>query len=137
MQVSTEAREGYLYVRATGDFSLNTAREACRLWSETPVSRTERCVLLDVTALTSFGTDDVPVMHRFELSQAFVDLLPSDIRLAIVETPEQFDPERFGETVMANRGIVVRITTSHDEALAWLAAWFAAAPAPANVARPR
>lgn len=129
MQVSTEARDGYLYVRVVGDFSLETAREACRLWSDAPVSRTERCVVLDVTALTSFDTDDVPVMQRFDLSQAFVDILPADIRLAILETPEQFDPERFGEMVMANRGIVVRITTSLDEALRWLAPWLAASQA--------
>ncbi|MGE3473927.1 MAG: hypothetical protein AB7O28_26540 [Vicinamibacterales bacterium] len=123
MKVSTERREGYLYVRVTGDFSLDRAREACRAWSETDLARTGRCVICDVTELRSFAATAVPVMERFELGQAVVDALSPDIRLAIIETPEQFDPERFGETVMTNRGVMVHITTSLDDAMAWLAQW--------------
>lgn len=130
MDVTTEVRDGYLYVRATGSFSLDGAREACRRWTETAVSRAERCVVLDVTAVANFDVSDVPVMLRFELGQALVDGLPLDIRLAILETPDQFDPERFGETVMANRGVMVKITTSLDEAVEWLAAWRRQSPVP-------
>lgn len=134
MDVTTEVRDGYLYVRATGSFSLESARDACRRWTETAVSVAERCVVLDVTAVVNFDVSDVPVMLRFELGQALVDCLPTDIRLAIVETPDQFDPERFGETVMANRGIMVKITTSLEEAVQWLSSW--RRPTPVPVVRP-
>lgn len=130
MDVTTEVRDGYLYVRATGSFSLEAARDACRRWTDTAVSKAERCVVLDVTAVENFDVADVPVMLRFELGQALVDGLPVDIRLAILETPEQFDPERFGETVMANRGIMVKITTSLDDAVQWLSSWRRQAPVP-------
>ncbi|MFN7915513.1 MAG: hypothetical protein U0Q55_09240 [Vicinamibacterales bacterium] len=134
MDVTTEVRDGYLYVRATGSFSLEAARDACRRWTDATASRGERCVVLDVTAVVNFDVVDVPVMLRFELGQALVDSLPADIRLAIVETPAQFDPERFGETVMANRGIMVKITTSLDDAVQWLSAW--RRPTPVPVIRP-
>lgn len=130
MDVSTEVRDGYLYVRATGTFSLDAARDACRRWTEEAISQSERCVVLDVTEVENFDMADVPVMLRFELGQALVDGLPVDIRLAILETPTQFDPERFGETVMANRGIMVKITTSLDEAVEWLASWRRQTPVP-------
>jgi len=135
MKVSTERREGYLYVRVTGDFSLDRAREACRAWSETDLAQAGRCVICDVTELRSFATADVPVMERFELGRALVEALSPDIRLAIIETPEQFDPERFGETVMTNRGVMVRITTSLDDAMAWLAQWRQVSSAPAGEGR--
>ena len=49
MDVSTDVRDGYLYVRATGTFSLDAARDACRRWTEATHSQAERCVVLDIT----------------------------------------------------------------------------------------
>ena len=134
MELTTEVRDDYLYVRVTGSYTLDAARDACRRWSQTPESRAHRCVLCDVTALARFDMTDVPVMQRFDLGRALVERLSPDIRLAILETTAQFDPERFDETVMTNRGVMVHITTSLDEALRWLATW--RTPQPASVTEP-
>lgn len=132
LQFVTDVRDGYLYVRVTGDYSLQGARDACRHWMDSGLAHLHRSVIADIRGVRNFRASTVAVMQRFELAQGLVQVLPPDIRLAIVESDEQFDPERFGELVMSNRGMMVRITTSLDDALAWIGTWrdsHAAAPA--------
>jgi hypothetical protein len=51
---------------------------------------------------------------------AWADEASGGVRLAMVARAEMIDPEKFGVTVAANRGLVSNIFTTELEARAWL-----------------
>jgi len=120
MDASFEARNGYLYVRAVGEFTLAGARKVlAALVEKAQVLGLDR-ILADVTALAGFDGDQASTLTRYDLGVAVTESLQSKFQMAILETPGQIRGGRFGETVMRNRGGLVKVTTSLGEALDWL-----------------
>lgn len=75
-------------------------------------------LLVDITGLTGF--DPPTLAERYSLIQQWAETAAGRLRLAMVARPEMVDPQKFGVTVAANRGLVADVFTSEPEAEAWL-----------------
>ena len=75
-----------------------------------------RKVLVDARALQG----EISILERFALGEDVAALTRGRIAIAIVDLPERVWPDRFVETVAANRGALIKVTTDYTEALAWL-----------------
>jgi hypothetical protein len=120
MNVSFEVRNGYLYVNAEGEFSLLDQQENLTVFMEKINEHGLTRSLCNITHITGLDNEQASIMTRFNLGANVVTSLPVGFRLAILDTQNQNESARFGETVMVNRGGVVKVTTSLEEALAWL-----------------
>ena len=81
-------------------------------------SHQARDLLVDTTALTGFPPPDT--LQRFSAVEAWAKEASGKVRLAMVARPEMIDPQKFGVTVAANRGMASNIFPTEGEALAWL-----------------
>lgn len=114
--METEVRGERLGVRCRGEYSLDAALDAYRRVFEAAASTGLRQVLVDVRDVEGEPT----TMDRFALAE-FVVAHGRGLRVAILGREPLIDPERFGETVVQNRGAGGRAFTVLEEALAWLA----------------
>ena len=120
MNVSYEARSGYLYVKATGEFSLSSAQDSLIEWVKKAHIHALNRILCDLTLITGFDDDQASTMTLFKLGEFAAESIPGKFRLAVLETPQQFGGGRFCENVMVNRGAAVKVTINLNEALEWL-----------------
>ena len=115
-----EARDGYLYVKATGEFDFAAAQTLFRELMDEALRLGVSRVLCDLTVLKGLDPSPSSLIMRFDIGEYVARLIPRDLRLALLETPLQFTEGRFGEDVMCNRGAVVKVTPHLREALEWL-----------------
>ena len=112
-----EVRDGYLYMKVTGEFSPSAARGIFSEWTETARRHGLDRILSDVTLVKGLDAEQPSIMLRFDTSAFVAKSLPRDFSLAVLETPEQLSKDRFFENVMVNRGAIVKVTSSLNEAL--------------------
>jgi hypothetical protein len=120
MNASYEVREGYLYVKAMGEFNFLSARDLISEWMETARSHSLDRTLCDVTLVTGLDNQKMSILTRFKISELVANVLPQDFRMAILVTRQQFPDALFGEDVMINKGANVKLTSDLDGALKWL-----------------
>ncbi len=120
MKVSYEVRDNYLYVKATGEFTPSAAKDIFFNWIEKAHSFAINRILCNITLITGFDAHETSTMDRFNTSKFIVESIPRDFMLAILETPEQLERDRFGENIMVNGGSTVKVTSNMNEALKWL-----------------
>jgi hypothetical protein len=119
MDVKTEPRSDYIYVRMSGDWQADVPIEGhpdamARACSQANCQR----LLVDVRELTG-NMDTLVIFHRGEkIAKVFAF---SSIQIAIVGTKERVHMLSFFENVIVNRGAVLRVFTDIDEATEWLA----------------
>jgi hypothetical protein len=75
-------------------------------------------LLVDLRELT--GIRPPTISNRFDAVEEWAREAGGVLRLAIVTRSELIDPEKFGVTVGANRGLVGNIFPTEPEARAWL-----------------
>jgi ribosomal-protein-alanine N-acetyltransferase len=63
---------------------------------------------------------ELDTMARFDLGRRGAELARGQVRVAVVMTVPQVDPERFGESVARNRGLDAAVFTDEVAALTWL-----------------
>jgi len=112
----TEGRRG-LY-RPTGSVSFDEAVALVRAGIAAALAKQIREFLVDTTALTGFASPDT--FQRFLAAVQWAEEAGGQLRLAMVARAEMIDPQKFGVTVAANRGLVSNIFPSETEARAWL-----------------
>lgn len=113
-----------LEVRATGEFSLDEAQRTFSEMMEAVALHKTKRVLFDGRTMTG----NPQTLERFyygEFAAATVAQRKTRgasgaTRFAYVLKEPVLDPERFGETVAANRGMDVKAFDNPEEALAWL-----------------
>ena len=120
MKATYELRDGYIYVRATGEFSETSARRVLLEWVEKGRSAALNRVVCDITRVTGFDDDLAHTMIRFNTATMVAETLPRDFMVAFLETSQQSDRDKFGENVMRNKGASVKVTLDLGEALKWL-----------------
>jgi hypothetical protein len=104
--------------RPVGSVSLDEAVARVRAAIAVARSNQARDLLVDTTALTGFPSPDT--FQRFLAVVEWAEEARGGLRLAMVARAEMIDPENFGVTVAANRGLVSNIFTTAVEARAWL-----------------
>ena len=120
MNASYEVRDGYLYVKVTGEFNLLRARDLVSEWMEKTHTHSLHRTLCDVTLLTGVDNETMSILTRFTISDLVARLLPKEFRMAILVTRQQFPDALFGEDLMINKGANVKLTSDLDGALKWL-----------------
>jgi hypothetical protein len=110
--------EGRAFYRPVGSVSFDDAVARVRAAIAAVRSSIVRDLLVDTTALTGFPSPDT--FQRFLAAVAWSDEARGGLRLAMVGRAEMIDPNKFGVTVAANRGLESNIFTTEVEARAWL-----------------
>lgn len=77
-----------------------------------------RNLLVITTGLAGF--DSPSIIERYTFVSEWARASNGVVRVAMVARPEMIDPDKFGVTVAANRGLVGDVFTKEEEALAWL-----------------
>ncbi len=77
-----------------------------------------RELMTNATSLTGFESPSIA--QRFIFVEKWASAAGGVVRLAMVVRPEMIDPEKFGVTVGANRGLIGDVFVSEAEAVAWL-----------------
>jgi hypothetical protein len=120
MNVSYEAKAGYIYIQLKGDYSNASAIELFRKWREEAKRGKLYKVLCDLTQLIGFYPKENKPEERFSAAELIALFIPKNISLAILAKPSQIDKDRYVEDLMRNRGVRVKLTPSLEEALKWL-----------------
>jgi hypothetical protein len=114
-RVAFEERPGYFYAHIEGPESYS---EALRFWeslSEKSRTGSHRKFLIvdEVTGKLSTG-------EIFALSEKVANLFLGKVIAYVDPKEETFDANKFGETVVSNRGVVAKVLRSEGEAIIWL-----------------
>ena len=109
---------GCALYRPVGSCSFTKAVALVRAAIAAARAKQAKNLLVDTTALTGFPSPDV--FLRFLAAVEWAKEARGSLRLAMVARAEMIDPEKFGVTVAANRGLVSNIFTTEAEARAWL-----------------
>jgi hypothetical protein len=116
VQLQIEETPGYLAARYTG---AGTAEEAWRQF-ELIARRCKRAnknkLLLNFTE----AHGKISLAERYFLGRKAQIFPRYMIKVAMVDTPERVDPQRFGELVLRNRWVDARVFTNVEDAKEWL-----------------
>jgi hypothetical protein len=124
MRLTISAESGFLRVNVTGNFSLAEAQRTFIEILEAVARSTVEKVLFDGRGIAGnpetmerfyYGEFVAQALHRFTAHG-----VSSGTRFAYVLQEPVRDPERFGETVAVNRGMVVQTFDNDQDALGWL-----------------
>lgn len=119
MEASFETKDEYILITAQGRASVTDASRILmsfvKTYSTSPIYK----LLCDMRTVTGSNIED-GLMPRFQYGALIAKLLPRRYKLVLLMTERQIDKQRFGENVIANRGVQVKVTTDLNEALAWL-----------------
>jgi len=126
MELEIYPEESLLRVVAKGEFSLEEAKRTFLEMLEAVALHKSKKVLLD--GRTVLG--DPKTMERFyygefaaqSVSQYQARGVSRGTPFAYVLLEPMLDPNRFGETVAVNRGMVIKVFDNSAEALVWLEA---------------
>ncbi len=123
LEVRTEVKSGYLNVILSGEFQLEEVQRAGRRIFDFCYQSEKRKVLIDAwkvrgkpSLLTKIELSDSMVAKQME----YIVKGGHRLRVAHVVAEGMAEAPGFGETLAANRGAKVFVTTSLDEALRWL-----------------
>ena len=126
MILGLTAVSDYVYVTATGEFSLDDAQRSFLEMLESVAVAKPTKVLFDGRTLIG----EPEMIERFYYGEFAARSVASfasrgvspATRFAYVLEEPMLDPDRFGETVAVNRGMIVRAFDNLEAARAWLAA---------------
>ncbi len=126
MILGLTAVSDYVYVTATGEFSLDDAQRSFLEMLESVAVAKPTKVLFDGRMLIG-EPETIERFYYGEFAARSVASFASRgvspaTRFAYVLEEPMLDPDRFGETVAVNRGMIVRAFDNLEAALAWLAA---------------
>jgi hypothetical protein len=120
MKASYEVRDDYLYMQVIGEFTPCSALLILSEFVKKASHHSFNAILGDVTRVTGLDAGQTSITTLFDMGVAVARFIPKDLRLAILVTWEQLPDVLFGENVMINRGVTVKVTTHLDDALKWL-----------------
>lgn len=122
MNMSYEVRDDYLYVKLMGEFSQTMARGVLLEWIEKARNHTLKRILCDTTLLTGLTAEQTLAMGRVNTGELVARVVPADFKLAVLETPLQLveSQSKYFESIMSNKGMMIKVTDNFYEALQWL-----------------
>ena len=124
MNLDIAVEKDFLRVLMTGEFSLDDANDCLVTMFEAIEQHNLQKIFVDCRRLTGepttmerffHATFAVRVMDRFADKGVF-----RGTRFAYLGHEPLIDRNRFGETVAVNRGLIVKVSLSEQDALQWL-----------------
>src|SRR5262245_55900900 len=115
IQLQTEEMSGYLAARFTGVPVPGEVLQQLELIAEYCKRTNNNKLLINFTAVQA----KFSLMDRYNFGEKSRIFAPH-IKVAVVVTQEQSDPQKFGEVVARNRGAIVRGFTDVQAAEEWL-----------------
>ena len=121
IEVDISVEPDYVCLRCTGTYSLAELKRVYQSAVDAALEYDRSRVLIDANGVTGH----VPIVERFETSKFMAErirqrALGKITRISFVGQEPLIDKSRFGETVARNRGVNGKVTTSLDEAIAWI-----------------
>ena len=125
MDIEIDIKPNYIHAYISGEFSLSEAKRIFLVVLDSLVKNKIDKVLFDGQEVTGTLKD----MERFYYGEfaanTVKDLLKRESlhcvpKFAYVLKEPTLDPQRFGETVAINRGMIVKAFDVPEDALAWL-----------------
>ncbi len=123
LEVRTEVRPGYLNVILEGEFRMEEVQRVGKRIFDFCYQANLVHVLIDARKVTG----RLSLLAKIELADSMVESQMEYIikgaprlRIAHVLPDGMAEAPKFGETLAANRGAIIFVTTSTDEALRWL-----------------
>lgn len=120
MDAAHQLRDGYLYVRLTGEYTTSSAMEIFQAWLAVATRHGLTRALCDMTGVTGFEDRLELTMERYRCASHVAESLPKGFRLSVLALSSQLDKDGFVQNVMLNKGAAVRVTADLAEALRWL-----------------
>jgi len=111
-----QARDGYLFVKFTGEFKLQEALPLFKLVAQECVRLDRTRALFDVTEVTG----EINILARHSMGESLAEFRDQIRRLAFLARQDQVLPDRFMQTVARNRGLLGEGFFELAEAEAWL-----------------
>jgi hypothetical protein len=109
--------EGYLEVRALGDYSLSSMKSQLERAVEECRTRKARGLLFDITAVEGYRPS---TGERFQIGSYIAELLIAIPRFACLARTEQIDRENFTSRVATNRGKPAPVFNVRAQAVDWI-----------------
>src|SRR5215212_9941512 len=106
-------------MQVTGEFTPSSALLILSEFVKKASHRSVNAILGDVTRVTGLDAGQTSITTLFDMGVAVARFIPKDFKLAVLVTWEQLPDVLFGENVMINRGVTVKVTTHLDDALKW------------------
>ena len=118
------AEPDFLYVRAKGEFSLAEAQENFMAMLQAVAQHKVKKVLMDGRGVTG----DPETLERFLYGEFAAESVAKftkhgvalSTQFAYVLEEPVLDPDRFGETVAVNRGLIIKVFDALEDARQWL-----------------
>jgi hypothetical protein len=127
MQITIHVQVELTIAIATGSFTLENAKKTFVELLEAVKTHNPKRVLFDARQLTGWPTDIERYQYAEfcarEVNKLSIQDLPTPRFAYLMEVPI-LDHGRYGETVAINRGMDVKATDSHEEAMEWLGITF-------------
>jgi hypothetical protein len=115
-QLQMEQMPGYLAARFIGAGEPEDVWRQFELIAEHCKRTKNNKVLIDFTRAKA----KVSTVDRYMAGESARTFAVHVIKVAMVDTPERIDPERFGRLVARNRGVTVETFTDFQAAEEWL-----------------
>ena len=115
-QLQMEQMPGYLAARYIGVGVPGEGSQRFEFIAEECKRTENKKLLIDITGYSVHAS----ITDRFFAGERFQIFAHYGIKVAVVGTLEQADPQRFGELVARNRGVNLRTFTDFQAAEKWL-----------------
>ncbi len=120
-QLNITNKENYLLAEVSGEFDYTIDHEFFPELIDSCFAYNRPKLLLDAINLKGF----LSTFQRYNIALSVTNTIRKNfdkgiIQIAVVGTEPLIDPDKFGETVATNRGLILKVTTDMEEALKWL-----------------
>jgi hypothetical protein len=110
-------RDGYLDVRALGDYTLAQMKSQLERAVEEARTRKAGGLLFDITAIQGYRPTTA---ERFQIGSHIADLIREFPRFACLANVDQIDRQNFTARVATNRGQPAPVFNDRKDAVAWV-----------------
>lgn len=110
-------RRGYVEVSYRGAYTMAGYMKQMERSVRACEERKATHLLVDIRSLTGFTPS---TQERYEFGRYGAEIGRKLVRVSVVGTADQIDPEQFATMVARNRGLQVRAFTDPDAAVKWL-----------------
>jgi hypothetical protein len=109
--------QGYCEVRFLGAHTAARLKKQMELSVAACGEKKKTRLLADIRPLTGFTPT---TQERYEFGRYAAEICRNLVRVSVVGTADQLDPEQFAVRVARNRGLQIRVFTDAKAAVEWL-----------------